>query len=64
MADYYRKTTLIMKDNNCYLASQGKGDHEKWFSPITDKHIVVPFKLKSRQMANVILKQAGISERI
>lgn len=26
----------------CYLVRQGKGSHEIWFSPITNKEFVVP----------------------
>lgn len=26
----------------CYMVRQGKGSHEIWFSPITEKEFVVP----------------------
>jgi predicted RNA binding protein YcfA (HicA-like mRNA interferase family) len=38
----------------------GKGDHDIWYSPITDRHVTVPTKIKSRHTANAIMKQAGI----
>lgn len=45
------RETLMMKTNElirklikagCYLLRQGKGSHEIWYSPITDKEFVVP----------------------
>ncbi|MCL2703705.1 MAG: DUF1902 domain-containing protein [Defluviitaleaceae bacterium] len=33
-----------------------KGDHDTWFSPITNKPISVDGKIKSRHTANGILK--------
>ncbi len=38
----------------------GKGDHDIWYSPVTDRHITVDTKIKSRHTANAILKQSGI----
>ena len=39
---------------------QGKGDHEIWYSPITDRRFVVDGSIKSRHTANAVLKQAGL----
>jgi hypothetical protein len=44
----------------CYLERQGKGDHEIWYSPLTDKRFVVDNAIKSRHTANAVLKQAGL----
>nr|WP_267313633.1 type II toxin-antitoxin system HicA family toxin [Nostoc sphaeroides] len=44
----------------CYFERQGKGDHEIWYSPITDRWFVVDGIIKSRHTANGVLKQAGI----
>jgi hypothetical protein len=50
----------ILRDNNCRFDRQGKGDHEIWFSPITNHYFVVDHGIKSRHTANAVLKQAGL----
>lgn len=44
----------------CVFERQGKGDHEIWYSPITDRRFVVDGAIKSRHTANAVLKQAGL----
>ncbi|MGK7923625.1 MAG: type II toxin-antitoxin system HicA family toxin [Trichodesmium sp.] len=44
----------------CYFERQGKGDHEIWYSPITEHRFVVDNSIKSRHTANAVLKQAGL----
>jgi hypothetical protein len=44
----------------CHFARHGKGDHEIWYSPITQRQFVVDNKLRSRHTANAVLKQAGL----
>jgi hypothetical protein len=48
---YYRITTR-----------QGKGDHEIWYSPLTERRFVVDNSIKSRHTANAVLKQVGLSK--
>ena len=60
MADYEREVRRILLDHGCTLVRQGKGDHEIWFSQLTKRRFVVDGKIKSRQPANGIMKQAGI----
>jgi hypothetical protein len=50
----------ILLDAGCELQRQGKGDHEVWYSPITERNFAVDDKIKSRHTANAILKQAGL----
>ena len=64
MASYEKIVRRILLDNNCYLMRKGKGDHEIWYSPLTDKPITVDGVIKSRHSANGILKQAGINKKI
>ena len=52
----------ILLDAGCYFERQGKGDHEIWYSPITQKRFVVDGIIKSRHTANAVLKQAGLSK--
>jgi hypothetical protein len=44
----------------CVFERQGKGDHEIWYSPITDRRFVVDGAILSRHTANAVLKQAGL----
>lgn len=60
MAEYEKKVRDKLKENGCYYVRHGKGDHDIWFSPITDRNITVDGKIKSRQTANAIMKQSGI----
>jgi predicted RNA binding protein YcfA (HicA-like mRNA interferase family) len=60
MAEYENIIRKILKKNGCYFVRHGKGDHDIWFSPITNRNIAVDGKIKSRHSANAILKQSGI----
>lgn len=53
----------ILLSNGCRFERQGKGDHEIWFSPITNRRFVVDQKIKSRHTANAVLKQAGLPKQ-
>jgi hypothetical protein len=60
MADYAPKVKRLLKEAGCRFDRQGKGDHEIWFSPRTQRKFPVDHKIKSRHTANGILKQAGL----
>lgn len=62
MAEYEKKIRERLKDNGCSFVRHGKGDHDIWYSPISNKNFTVDNKIKSRYTANAILKQAGIKE--
>ena len=62
MAGYTRRLKQLLKANDCRFVRQGKGDHEYWFSPITNRHFVVDSNIKSRHTANEVLKQAGLKK--
>ncbi len=53
----------ILTENGCYFERQGKGDHEIWYSPISQNRFVVDQSIKSRHTANAVLKQAGLPKR-
>lgn len=42
------------------LVRQGRGSHEIWHSPITQRNFAVPVGIPSRHTANAILRQAGL----
>ena len=54
--DLKKKLTEV----GCYFERKGKGDHEIWYSPITQRRFVVDQSIKSRHTANAVLKQAGL----
>lgn len=60
MAEYEKKVRAILKSNGCFPVRHGKGDHDIWFSPVSQRHVTVDHKIKSRHTANAILKQSGI----
>ncbi len=63
MAEYEKKVRKALSLNGCTFVRHGKGDHDIWYSPITDRHVTVDSKIKSRYTANVIMKQSGIDLR-
>ena len=63
MAEYEKKVREILSQNGCSFARRGKGDHDIWYSPITNRHVTVDTKIKSRHTANEILKQSGVNFR-
>ena len=63
MAEYEKKVRKILMKHGCFFKRHGKGDHDIWFSPIVNHEIVVDGRIKSRFMANEIMKQAGLTFR-
>lgn len=63
MAEYEKKVRAILEENGCSFVRRGKGDHDIWYSPITQRHVTVDGKIKSRHTANEILKQSGINRK-
>ena len=60
MAEYEKKVRDALTLHGCYFQRRGKGDHDIWYSPISNRAISVDGKIKSRHSANKILKEAGI----
>ena len=63
MATYEREVRNLLVQAGCSFHREGKGDHEIWYSPLTDRYITVDGKIKSRHTANAILKQAGVGKK-
>jgi HicA toxin of bacterial toxin-antitoxin, len=61
---YYRELTRILLDHGCIFVRNGKGDHEIWFSPISQRNFTVDAGTRKRFTANSALKQAGIDARL
>lgn len=62
MPDYGPEVRRILAANGCRFDRQGKGDHELWYSPLTNRKVTVDGKIKSRHTANGVLKQAGLTK--
>jgi predicted RNA binding protein YcfA (HicA-like mRNA interferase family) len=60
VADYYRDLVRLLKNAGYQLKRQGRGDHEIWWNPSTGGHVTVDRKLRSRNTANAILKEANL----
>jgi predicted RNA binding protein YcfA (HicA-like mRNA interferase family) len=60
MDGFTKRLKKLLTDAGCYFLRQGKGDHEIWFSPISDRQVTVDGKTMSRHTANEALKQAGL----
>ena len=63
MADYAPELRRVLQAAGCVFRRPGKGDHEIWFSPITERTFPVDSKIRSRHTANAVLKQAGLPKQ-
>jgi predicted RNA binding protein YcfA (HicA-like mRNA interferase family) len=63
MADFDRELKQLLEEAGCRLVRAGKGSHQIWYSPLTNRNFVVPNGIKSRHTANGVLKQAGLPKR-
>jgi hypothetical protein len=63
MTDFTKDLKKYLHEGACYFERQGKGDHEIWYSPITNIRFVVDNSIKSIHTANAVLKQAGLPKK-
>lgn len=64
MAKNYNSEILkLLRENNCTFVRHGKGDHDIWYSPITKRTFTVDGNIKSKPLANVVMKQSGINHK-
>jgi len=54
----------LLKQAGCRFERPGKGDHDIWFSPLTNMRFPVDSKIKSRHTANGVLRQAGLPNHV
>jgi hypothetical protein len=59
-AQLKRQLVAILKEAGCYFLRQGKGDHEIWFSPVSNRKFTLDAGITSNVTANIVLKQAGL----
>lgn len=62
MIGFTKKLRKILKNAGCHKDRQGNGDHEIWYSPVSDNYFPVDNKILSRHTANGVLKQAGLEK--
>lgn len=63
MANFTAKLKRALKQAGCSFHRQGKGDHEIWYSPVSERYFTVDSSIKSRHTANETLKQAGLPKQ-
>jgi predicted RNA binding protein YcfA (HicA-like mRNA interferase family) len=56
----YRDLVRLLREAGCEFVRQGKGSHEIWYSPITNKRFSVPRNTVKVHTANSILTDAGL----
>jgi hypothetical protein len=60
MGGFLRDLKAMLHAAGCHFHRSGKGDHEIWFSPLTNRYFTLDHGVKSRHTANETLKQAGL----
>lgn len=61
MNGYYAQVIAVLKQHGYSFLRQGKGSHEIWTNK--SRNQVVSKNMPARQMANEIMKQAGLDHR-
>jgi HicA toxin of bacterial toxin-antitoxin, len=56
-----RRVKALLTESGCVFVRQGKGDHEIWFSPVSNRRFMIDNHIKSRHWANYTLKQPAQS---
>ncbi len=63
VASFSPELVRILSAAGCRFVRRGKGDHDIWYSPLSTLRFPVDHKIKSRHMANAVLRQAGLDKR-
>jgi len=59
-SNLYPALVRLLEEAGCSFVRQGKGSHEIWFSPITNRRFTVPKNTVIIHTANGVLKDAGL----
>jgi predicted RNA binding protein YcfA (HicA-like mRNA interferase family) len=59
-ATFDRELRRLLRRAGCIFVRAGKGSHDIWYSPVTERRFPVPVGIVSRHTANGILSQAGL----
>jgi hypothetical protein len=57
MSSYTLKLKEILRAHGCYFERPGRGDHEIWYSPVTERRFPVDHFIVSRHAANAVLTE-------
>ena len=60
MQNFAKPLKKLLAEAGWKLLRQGKGDHEIWYNPRTGQRVTIDAFMKSRHLANTILKDAGL----
>lgn len=60
MNDYGKAVRELLEKAGCVFHRHGRGDHDIWKSPKSDRPFTVPVTIKSRHTGNKIRKDAGL----
>jgi len=52
LANLAKQLKKLLSENGCCFERHGKGDHDIWYSPITDRRFPVDQGVKSRHTAH------------
>ena len=63
MTDYTRDVRRYLSEAGWRFQRYGKGDHERWVNPATGDRVTVDSKIRSRAVANAIMKEAGLGKK-
>ena len=63
MTDFTREIRRHLSERGWRFQRSGKGDHERWVNPATGEKVTVDAKVRSRHVANKILKEAGLGKK-
>lgn len=63
-ANFTPELIRLLRAAGCTLVRHGKGDHDIWESPINGRRFPVDGKIRSRHMANTVLKQVGLPQTL
>jgi predicted RNA binding protein YcfA (HicA-like mRNA interferase family) len=61
-SNLYPDLARLLKDAGCHVVRQGKGSHEIWFSPKSNRTFTVPRNTQKPHTANAVLKDAGLKK--
>ncbi|GHU93022.1 addiction module toxin, HicA family protein [Clostridia bacterium] len=63
MPGFEKEVRRALHESGCVFVRHGKGDHDIWYSPISKKNFPVDGKIKSRHVANAIMRQSGVDKK-
>lgn len=64
MNHYGKRVREILAEAGCHFKRHGRGDHDVWWSPVSNRSFTVDHVIKSRHTANAVLKQAGLPKTL